>query len=88
MVLVVTESLVFTITEFGVVEFVFLEFAALGFVVEIVIDEFSVDEFVVVAFAVVESVVGVVVPVANFSTLSWFLDRGRGPCSPGRRPSR
>ena len=27
-------------------------------------------------------------PVANFSTLPWLLGRGRGPCWPGRRPSR
>src|SRR5688572_469592 len=27
-------------------------------------------------------------PVANFSTLPWSLDRGRGPCFTGRRPSR
>ena len=26
-------------------------------------------------------------PAANFSTLPWLLGRGRGPCSPGRRPS-
>ena len=27
-------------------------------------------------------------PVTNFSTQPWFLDRGRGPCLAGRRPSR
>ena len=27
-------------------------------------------------------------PVTDFSTLPWLLDRGRGPCLAGRRPSR
>jgi len=30
----------------------------------------------------------VVDPVSDFSTLPWLLDRGRGPCLAGRRPSR
>jgi len=30
----------------------------------------------------------VVLPVADFTTLPWLLNRGRGPCLSGRRPGR
>ena len=48
----------------------------------VAVDDVVVDVLVSLAVAVA------IVPVTNFSTLSWFLDRGRGPCLPGRRPSR
>src|SRR6218665_3597188 len=37
---------------------------------------------------IVPSSMFIFLPVANFPTLSWSLNRGRGPCLTGRRASR